>query len=83
MKRAKSGKAKIATKGKKKQRQTPIKMPPSDAVACSVDQAAMLLQVGRVTVYNLLREKKLESCLIHERIRRVTMESIRRLAAGT
>jgi hypothetical protein len=79
MKRAKRGKIKL----KSKQRKTPVKMPPPDAVACSIDQAALLLQVGRVTVYNLLREKKLESALIHERIRRVTMESIRRLAAGT
>jgi hypothetical protein len=79
MKNMKSGKGKIKAKT---QRRKPITVPPPGSMVCSVDQAALMLQIGRVSIYKLLRAGKLESRLIGDRIRRITLASIQKLATG-
>jgi len=52
--------------------------PIDGALVVTIDQAALMLQLGRVSVYKLLREGKLQGLLLG-RARRITRASIDRL----
>jgi len=60
-------------------RENPGKNLPVDgSLVVTIDQAALMLQLGRVSVYKLLRTGKLQS-LLFGRARRITRASIDRL----
>jgi excisionase family DNA binding protein len=51
----------------------------NDRIAVTVDRAGDILDVGRSTIYALLREQKLKTINVRN-TRRITMRSIRELA---
>jgi excisionase family DNA binding protein len=53
----------------------------NDRIAVSLDRAADILDVGKSTIYQLLRERRLRSIRFGTS-HRVTMESIRELVAA-
>jgi excisionase family DNA binding protein len=73
MKRAKGSQTKLAKKA--------ISVPPEGALVVTVDQAAVMLALGRVSIYKMLREGALEGRLFG-RARRITRASIDRLVGA-
>jgi excisionase family DNA binding protein len=71
MKQAKDGRSK---RGKHSRNNVPV----DGALVATIDQAAVMLQLGRVSIYKLLRAGELESRMFG-RARRITRASIDRL----
>jgi hypothetical protein len=74
MKNTKRGKTKTRKVGKSA---TPV----PGALLDTIEQTAVLLGLGKVSVYRLIREQKLESVVLLDRTRRVTRASTERLIA--
>jgi excisionase family DNA binding protein len=74
MKRAKDSQTKPAKKT--------ASAPAEGALVVTVDQAALMLQLGRVSIYKMLRQGALEGRLFG-RARRITRASIERLISAT
>jgi excisionase family DNA binding protein len=79
MKRAKKAPPKPAKKTKSAKQ---ITAPANGALVVTIDQAALLLAIGRVSVYKLLRAGKLDGPLLG-RARRISRASIDRLVGAS
>ena len=78
VKRAKSRKSKTA---KPRTKKGPPKPPAPGALVVTIDQAATMLAIGRVSVYKMIREHRLDAPMFG-RARRITRASIDRLISG-
>jgi excisionase family DNA binding protein len=61
--------------GKSKRINAKPKEPPAGALLDTVDQTARLLGIARASVYQLIKEGKLETVIVLSRSRRVVRES--------